>query len=234
MFNIINQNVEFPVYSVEGKEIRKQPVEASLFGAEPHMPSVQLAVRVELANCRRATAKTKTRAEVSGGGKKPWRQKGTGRARAGSTRSPIFRHGGTVFGPTGNENHSLKINKKVYLMAFVSALSAKAMNNEIVVLDVGEGKEVADLSVKSTKKAAELLKNMGINKGEKTLVVVDSFLENLILSMRNIENLRLAISTEMSIHDILNAKRVILTSAALDNLIQTYCYSEDEEEKEAK
>lgn len=162
MFNYINQNVELPVYSTEGKEVRKLTLTNSLFGIEPQMPSVQLAVRVELANARQGTAKTKTRAEVSGGGKKPWRQKGTGRARAGSTRSPIFRHGGTVFGPTGHENHKLKINKKVYGLALCSVLSDKAMKNNILVLEVAKDKDLAEIK---TKNAVKMLETMGLKKG---------------------------------------------------------------------
>lgn len=109
MNNIVNKDIQLPVVGFDGKELRKITLDSEIFGIEPHMPSVHLAVKVDLANRRQATAKTKTRSEVSGGGKKPWRQKGTGRARAGSSRSPLWRHGGIVFGPTGTQNFKLKI-----------------------------------------------------------------------------------------------------------------------------
>ena len=156
MNNIVNKDIQLPVVGFDGKELRKITLDSEIFGIEPHMPSVHLAVKVDLANRRQATAKTKTRSEVSGGGKKPWRQKGTGRARAGSSRSPLWRHGGIVFGPTGTQNFKLKMNKLVHNKALLSVLSDKVANNNLIVLDN------EDFAKVSTKEGVNFLKSLDV------------------------------------------------------------------------
>ncbi len=222
MYNIINEDINLPVLDENGKESGKIKLESQIFGAEPHMPSVQLAVRVELANSRQATAKTKTRSEVSGGGKKPWRQKGTGRARAGSSRSPVWRHGGTVFGPTGNQSFKLKINKAVYFRAFISVLSDKLAQGKITIVEFKE----QDLASKKTKLAAEHLEKLGVKKGEKVCYVLDDIKENLIYSLYNIDNCETVLADNLSIFDILNADRVIMSSHLAHELGHMVCCDE--------
>ena len=137
------ENVILSVIDLTGKEVEKVELSNEVFAIEPNTQVMFDAVQVYQANLRQATAKTKKRSEVSGGGKKPWRQKGTGRARAGSTRSPLWRHGGIVFGPTGVQNFKLAQNKKEHKLALKSALSLKVANNGLIV--------VKDLNLESHK-----------------------------------------------------------------------------------
>lgn len=219
MYNIVNKDINLPVLSYEGAEIKKVKLDSEIFGVEAHMPSVQLAVRVDQANRRQATAKTKTRAEVSGGGKKPWRQKGTGRARAGSSRSPLWRHGGIVFGPTSEQNYRLKMNKRVHEKALLSVLSEKVASNSLIVLESKEFPEI------STKKALEALKALGAS-GQKVLFVLGSYDEKLVLSLRNIQNIMIVSTDNLSVYDVINSQKLIVTEEAL-----SFLQGEEEEEK---
>lgn len=201
--NIVNNNIELPVLNYEGNKEGTVKLAEWLFGIEAHEPAVHLAVKVDLANRRQATAKTKTRAEVSGGGKKPWRQKGTGRARAGSSRSPLWRHGGIVFGPTGTQNYKLKMNKQVHFLALASVLSDKVSSNKLVVVTdekFGEPK---------TKKFADALK--ALNAGKKVLFAIHEYDENLVKAASNIPNLSLVSIDNISVYDVLNADTLIMT-----------------------
>ena len=157
------KRVSLKVLNHAGEETGKVMVSAEVFGVEVNEQVMFDAVQVYQSNMRQATAKTLTRAEVSGGGKKPWRQKGTGRARAGSTRSPLWRHGGIVFGPTGEQNYKLSMNKKAHKLAVKSALTLKAQAKDIIVLENLELNEV------KTKLVVSLLAN--INAKRKSLVV---------------------------------------------------------------
>lgn len=219
MYNIVNKDINLPVLSHEGKELKKVKLDSEIFGIEAHMPSVQLAVRVDQSNRRQATAKTKTRAEVSGGGKKPWRQKGTGRARAGSSRSPLWRHGGIVFGPTGEQNYTLKMNKRVHEKALLSVLSDKVASNSLVIL---ENKEFA---ATSTKEAVKLLQAIGATD-QKVLFVLGSFDEKLINSLRNIEKVMIVSTDNLSVYDIINCQKLVITEDAL-----SYLQGDEEEVK---
>ena len=156
---------------------------------------------------RQATAKTLTRAEVSGGGKKPRRQKGTGRARAGSTRSPLWRHGGTVFGPRGNQNFKLSMNKKAHALALKSALTLKAQSKDIIVL------ENVDVNEVKTKTVVALLAN--VKAKTKSLVVVDKDSDAFVLSARNIPGVITVEANNLSVYDILNADSFVFTSASI-------------------
>ena len=158
--NIINNNIELPVLNYEGNQIDTVKLAEWIFGVESHEDAVQLAVKVDLANRRQATAKTKTRSEVSGGGKNLG-DKRSGRARAGSSRSPLWRHGGTVFGPTGTQNYKLKMNKQVHFLALASVLSDKVASNNLVVVTDEKFAEP------KTKKFAEAL--AALKAGKKVL-----------------------------------------------------------------
>ena len=156
---------------------------------------------------RQATAKTLTRAEVSGGGKKPWRQKGTGRARAGSSRSPVWRHGGIVFGPTGNQNYKLSMNKKAHALAVKSALTLKANDKDIIVVDN------LDLAEVKTKAVVEMLTKLNAKK--KTLVVLDKENDSFVLSARNLPGVIVTTTNNLSVYDIMNTDSLLFTSDSI-------------------
>lgn len=204
--NIVNNNIELPVIDFAGNEISKTKLSSVFFGIEPNEEAVQLAVKVDLANRRQATAKTKTISEVSGTGKKPWRQKGTGRARAGSTRSPIWVGGGCVFGPTGVQNHKLSQNRKEHKLALKCAYSAQAKNGLIVV------DEFKFDSIK-TKNVVAMLKALKADK--KSLIVISDLDENLIASAANIANVVVTPVTNVSVYDLMYFDNVIMDKATV-------------------
>ena len=201
------KRVSLKVLNHAGEETGKVMVSAEVFGVEVNEQVMFDAVQVYQANMRQATAKTLTRAEVSGGGKKPWRQKGTGRARAGSTRSPLWRHGGTVFGPRGNQNFKLSMNKKAHALALKSALTLKAQSKDIIVL------ENVDVNEVKTKTVVALLAN--VNAKAKSLVVVDKDSDAFVLSARNIPGVITVEANNLSVYDILNADSLVFTSASI-------------------
>lgn len=200
------KNVSVKVYDMAGQEVSKINVAASVFAVEPHQQVLFDAVQVEQANARQATAKTKKRKEVSGGGKKPWRQKGTGRARAGSTRSPIWVGGGTVFGPDGMQSYKLSQNKKEHRLALKSALSLKTSNG-LVVVDKIEFQEI------KTKAFIAMLD--ALKAGSKVLVVVDEIDENLYASARNVNWVKLVTTDNISVLDLLNVDTLIMSEKAI-------------------
>ena len=216
--NIVNNNIELPVIDFAGNEISKTKLSSVFFGIEPNEEAVQLAVKVDLANRRQATAKTKTISEVSGTGKKPWRQKGTGRARAGTLRSPIFRHGATVFGPTGTQNYKLKMNKNVAFIAIASALSDKVASNNLVAIT---DEEFASCKTKDFVKALASMKLEG-----KILLVLTEYDENLVKAAGNLPNIIIVSVDNVSVYDVLNANKVVMTQAA----IKAYDIEDVEEE----
>lgn len=193
-------NVKVKVYSQDGQEVSSVNLAKSVFAVEPNDQVMFDAVMVYQANSRQATAKTKKRFEVSGGGKKPYRQKGTGRARAGSTRSPIWVGGGTVFGPTGEQNFKIKQNKKAHALALKSALSLK-LQKGLIVLD--------ELKVSGkTKEVVSVLKAFKADN-QKVLLVSD---DELVLQGANIvSNVTLRQVGNISVYDLLNNEVVILT-----------------------
>ncbi len=193
-------NVKVKVYSQDGQEVSSVNLAKSVFAVEPNEQVMFDAVMVYQANSRQATAKTKKRFEVSGGGKKPYRQKGTGRARAGSTRSPIWVGGGTVFGPTGEQNFKIKQNKKAHALALKSALSLKTQKG-LIVLDA--------LKVSGkTKEVVSVLKAFKADN-QKVLLVSD---DELVLQGANIvANVTLRQVGNISVYDLLNNEVVILT-----------------------
>ena len=200
------KSVSVKVVNKAGEEVKKLNLAGSGFAVEPHKQAMFNAVQVEQANSRQATAKTKVRHEVSGGGKKPWRQKGTGRAGAGSSRSPIWVGGGTVFGPVGNQNFTISQNKKEHQLALRSALSLKTPNDLVVVDEI----KFAD------KKTKEFVKMLAAIKCEvKTLVVVSEIDENLFASVRNVAYAKVVTTDNVSVYDLMNAEKLVMSEAAV-------------------
>ena len=189
----------------------KATLPGSVFAVDvPNHELVKLAYDAFLANSRKASATTKTRGEVSGGGKKPWKQKGTGRARFGSSRNPIWRGGGIVFGPRGNENYKLKVSKTSKLVALRQALTLANQAKKIVVTDV-----------KTTGKTAEIAKffeDQKFHKDAKVLIVVDEKTPELMRATNNLENALLVRATYLSVYYILNADRIVITPAAVKSV----------------
>ena len=200
------KSLSVPVYDMAGAEVSKLSLDASIFGVEAHQQAMFDAVQVEQANARQATAKTKVRHEVRGGGKKPWRQKGTGRARAGSSRSPVWVGGGTVFGPIGNQNFKISQNKKEHKLAVKSALSLKAKDGLKVVNDIR-------FDEKKTKNFVAFLDALKV--GNKALVVVDGIDENLYASARNAAWCKLVDTDNVSVVDLLNVDTLVMSEAAV-------------------
>ena len=193
-------DLKVKVYSQDGSEVGSVTLSKEVFGVEAHNQVMFDAVLTSQANARQATAKTKKRFEVSGGGKKPFRQKGTGRARAGSTRSPIWVGGGTVFGPTGEQNFKIKQNKKAHALALKSALSLKT-KKDLVVLD----------EFKVSGKTKEVVKLLSAFKAEnvKTLIVSEDPL--LLQGANNVSNVTLRCVGNISVYDLLNNEKVIVS-----------------------
>ena len=200
------ENIELKVLSQTGKEVSTITLDKEVFGVEVNEHVMFDAVMTYLANRRQATAKTKKRHEVSGGGKKPFRQKGTGRARAGSSRSPIWVGGGTVFGPDGNQNFKIKQNKKEHKLALKSALT-KQVNN-LVVLDnlTVEGK---------TKEVVDVLKALNIANNKVLLVSED---EKVLQGSRNLNNVLVVSKNNISVYDLLNSETLIMVEADVKEL----------------
>lgn len=200
------ENIELKVLSQTGKEVSTITLDKEVFGVEVNEQVMFDAVMTYLANRRQATAKTKKRHEVSGGGKKPFRQKGTGRARAGSSRSPIWVGGGTVFGPDGNQNFKIKQNKKEHKLALKSALT-KQVNN-LVVLDnlTVEGK---------TKEVVDVLKALNIANNKVLLVSED---EKVLQGSRNLNNVLVVSKNNISVYDLLNSEILIMVEADVKEL----------------
>lgn len=203
------KTVSVKVYNMAGEEVSKLSLKAEAFGIEPNNQVMFDAVQVEQSNARQATAKTKVRHEVSGGGKKPFRQKGTGRARAGTTRSPIWVGGGTVFGPDGNQSYKISQNKKAHNLALRSALSLK----------VKDGMKVLDELKLKEKKTKEFLKVLDALKvGGKALVVVDAIDETTFYSASNLDWVKLVTTDNVSVLDLLNVDTVVFTKSSVENL----------------
>ncbi|WP_099204877.1 50S ribosomal protein L4 [Scatolibacter rhodanostii] len=201
------------VLNMQGKEIEKIDLSDAVFGIEPNASVMNDVVKNQLANKRQGTQSALTRAEVSGGGKKPWRQKGTGRARQGSTRSPQWTHGGIVFAPKPRD-YSYVLNKKVRRLAMKSALSSKVADNEIIVLDA------IDLDSYKTKAIAEMLKAIGSEK--KALIVLDSLDAKVIASANNIPGVKTSQVNTLNVYDILNADKFIVVKGAVAKIEEVY------------
>ena len=200
------------VYNKEGKEVEKLELNDSVFAAPVNEHLVHMAVVLQLANKRQGTQKAKTRSEVRGGGRKPWRQKGTGHARQGSIRAPQWTGGGVVFAPVPRD-YSFKMNKKEKAAAMKSVLSSKLSEEKIVVVDS------LDFEAPKTKKMKEVLDNLKVNKA---LVVVDGDAANTILSVKNLKEARGVYSNAISVYDILKYDTVVITKSTVKAIEEVY------------
>jgi large subunit ribosomal protein L4 len=200
------------VYNMEGKEVGTMELNDAVFGVKVNEHLVHMAVVAQLANKRQGTQKAKTRAEVSGGGRKPWRQKGTGHARQGSTRSPQWTGGGVVFAPTPRD-YTIRLNKKEKRAALKSALTSRVQENKFIVVDELKLDEI------KTKKFQNVLNNLKVTGA---LVVVGADSDNVVLSARNIPTVKTAYVNTINVYDILKYNTVVATKAAVANIEEVY------------
>ena len=201
------------VKNMAGVEVGTIELSAEVFGIEPNVSVMNDMVKAYLANQRQGTQSALTRAEVSGGGKKPWRQKGTGRARQGSTRAPHWTHGGIVFAPKPRD-YTVTLNKKVKRLAMKSALSSKVLDNEMIVIDS------LCMNEYKTKTIAEMLKAIGSEK--KALIVLPEVNEKTIASAKNIPGVKTAQVNTLNVYDILNADKFIVVKDAVAKIEEVY------------
>lgn len=200
------------VYNMEGKEVGTMELNDAVFGVEVNEHLVHAVVVAQLANKRQGTQKAKTRSEVSGGGRKPWRQKGTGHARQGSTRAPQWTGGGVVFAPTPRD-YTIKLNKKERRLALKSVLTAKVQENKFIVLDELKFDEI------KTKNFQAVLNNLNVNKA---MVVLNDNDKNVVMSARNIPNVITAQTNTINVYDILKYNTMIVTKAAVETIQEVY------------
>ncbi|MCQ2489015.1 MAG: 50S ribosomal protein L4 [Clostridia bacterium] len=201
------------VLNTTGKKVGTMDLNEGIFGIVPNMSAVHLVVVNYLANQRQGTQSTKTRSEVSGGGKKPWRQKGTGRARQGSTRAPQWTHGGIAFGPKPR-SYGFSINKKVRKLAMLSALSDKVASEDFVVVDELKLKEI---------KTKEMVKILDVVSGaKKTLVITDGVDDIIYKSARNIKGVKVSPVNAINVYDLVNCNKVVIAKAAVEKLEEVY------------
>lgn len=200
------------VLNMEGKEVEKLELNDNIFGVEINEHLVHLAVVSQLANNRQGTQKAKTRSEVSGGGRKPWRQKGTGHARQGSTRSPQWTGGGMVFAPVPRD-YTIRLNKKEKRAALKSVLTSKVQENKFIVVDELKFDEI------KTKAMKNVLANL---KADKALVILNDNDQNVVLSARNIEGVETALTNTINVFDLLKHNTVVVTKAAVETIEEVY------------
>ena len=200
------------VFNMAGKEVGTIELNDAVFGVEVNEHLVHLAVVQQLANNRQGTQKAKTRSEVSGGGRKPWRQKGTGHARQGSTRSPQWTGGGVVFAPVPRD-YSFKLNKKEKRAALKSALTNAVNTNKLIVVDELKLAEI------KTKAFANVMSNLSVDKG---LVVLAENDANVVLSARNMATVQTTLTNELNVYDLMKAKKVVLTKDAVAKIEEVY------------
>ena len=200
------------VYNMEGKEVGTIELNDAVFGVEVNEHLVHMAVVQQLANNRQGTQKAKTRSEVSGGGRKPWRQKGTGRARQGSTRSPQWAGGGVVFAPVPRD-YSFKLNKKEKRAALKSALTSKVQGSSLIVVDELKFDEI------KTKNFTNVMNNLKVEKG---LVVIADNDINVVMSARNVADVDTTLVNTINVYDVMKAKTVVLTKDAVAKIEEVY------------
>jgi len=206
------QMANVSVYNMEGKEVGKMDLNDAVFGVEINEHLVHMAVVQNLANKRQGTQKAKTRSEVSGGGRKPWRQKGTGHARQGSTRAPQWKGGGVVFAPTPRD-YSFKLNKKEKRAALKSVLTSRVQDNKLIVLD-----ELKFDAIK-TKEFKKVMDNLKVSKA---MVVIGGQDENVILSARNLPTVNTAVAENINVYDILKGDTLVLTKDAVAKIEEVF------------
>lgn len=207
--------VKTSVYNISGKIISDTALPAQIFGIKPNTDLIYQAIKVQHANARYATAQTKTRGEIAGSGIKPWRQKGTGRARVGDIRTPTWRGGGTVFGPRNDRNYSMRLPKKMRRQAIFMALSDKVKNKKLIVLDKLILKEI------KTRQAEKLLQNMPIKTG--TILIIISKTDPAVeLSFQNLPYVKILKVNSLSVYDILKYKWLIIDKETLEKLEEIF------------
>ena len=204
------------VLNIKGEKTSDIALNEKVWGIEPNDAVIYDAVRLARNAERQGTAETKTRSEVSGGGAKPWRQKGTGRARQGSTRAPHWYHGGVVFGPHANRNYTQKQNRKERVLALKSVLSYKVIESELIVVD-----EIK-LASNKAKEFKDLMSNLKLDKN--ILIVVKELDENLVLASRNFRNVILLTVDEINVLDIIAADKMIITKDAVEAIEEVLNY----------
>ena len=200
------------LYDIKGQNIGDITLSETVFGQPVNAAVMHEVVVAHLANCRQGTQSAKTRAEVSGGGKKPWRQKGTGRARQGSTRSPQWRHGGVVFAPKPRD-YTIRVNKKVKRLAMKSALSSKVEENEVIVFDA------LNIEAPKTKEMVKVLKAVDVNKALIVLADKDEAVER---ASANIEGVKTTLVGTLNVYEILKYEKLILTKASVEKIEEVY------------
>ncbi len=200
------------VYNMEGKEVGTMELCDKVFGVEVNEHLVHMAVVQQLANNRQGTQKAKTRSEVSGGGRKPWRQKGTGHARQGSTRAPHFTGGGVVFAPTPRD-YSFKLNKKEKRAALKSALTSRVAENKFIVLDE------LKLEAIKTKEFVKVMNNLNVAKA---LVVMNDSDVNVVKSAANVPSIKTTLATTLNVYDVMKYDTVVATKAAVESIQEVY------------
>ncbi|MFH0830854.1 MAG: 50S ribosomal protein L4 [Parcubacteria group bacterium] len=203
-----------PVFSMAGKKISTVELDSKVFGVSVTPELLRRAVVTQRANSRQVLAHTKTRAERRGGGRKPWKQKGTGRARHGSIRSPLWRKGGVTFGPRSNRNFSIKINRKERRKALLGALSLTASRNQVVVL------EGLSLEKIKTKPLAQLFSKLPIKRS--ALLVLSEHNDKVERSARNLATIKTQIATNLNLEDVLGHEHLVFTKTALERVAKTY------------
>ena len=198
------------VLSLKGEKVKDIKLEDNIFNIEPNDAVIKDAVVAAMAGARQGTAKAKTRSEVSGGGRKPYRQKGTGNARQGSIRAPHYRHGGIVFGPVPRD-YSKKMNKKEKRLALKSALSYKVIDKELVVV------EAIEFKTNKTKEMISLLEGLNI-ANNKVLICVNELTDNVCLAARNLANVKIVMPSEVNTFDLVSCDKLLITEEALKSL----------------
>ena len=199
------------VLNLNGDKVKDRKLKDNIWGIEPNDAVLHNAIVLNMANSRQATASTKTRSEVSGGGRKPWRQKGTGNARQGSIRATQWRGGGIVFGPNPNKNYTKKMNKKERRLALKSALAYKVIDKELIVVDE------LKFATSKTREMVNLLTKLNIEVN-KVLVVVEDLTDNVILSARNLANVKVITFDEVNAFDVVSADNMLIEVSAMDKL----------------
>lgn len=207
------EQITLPIYNTQGEAVDSLKLDTAVFDGKINAAAIHQAVKAFRANQRKGLAATKTRGEVSGGGRKPWKQKGTGRARVGSIRSPLWRHGGVIFGPHPRD-FSYTLPKKIKALALKSALSVKLKENNCIVLD--------NLSVEKikTKEVAKIFSNLKIDsfKNSRVLLLLDKIDNNLRKSLRNIDYLRINLAKNTNTYEVLAAQKLVVTKGGLKEL----------------
>lgn len=204
---------KLPIYNQEGKQLKEIELDRNVFDGKVNQGVLYQAVLMYRANRRKGLASTKTRSEVSGGGRKPWRQKGTGRARVGSTRNPLWRKGGVAFGPRTQREYGFRLPKKIRISALKSSLNAKLNENNLLILDD------LKIDVPKTKEAAKILSNLKLNN-KSSLIMLNEINANLNRSFKNISFLDMIKASNINAYDILKAQKLIVSLDGLKILIE--------------